>query len=132
MTDALNRRDFPRQQPQAWLDAFRWEHNHVRPHEALGMQTPVTRWRPSAKRYDPQPPKWEYPKDAWVLKVDSQGKLDIKGQKWKISKALSGESVQVIRIEQRMLVIYCATLVRELDPAMQRSTIVERCIATQL
>jgi hypothetical protein len=59
---------------------------------------------------------WEYPKDAWVLKVDSQGKLDIRGQKWKIGKALSGESVQVIRIEQRMLVFYCATLVRELAP----------------
>ena len=129
---ALNRRDISRQQPQAWLDAFRWEHNHVRPHEALDMQTPATRWRPSAKRYDPQPPRWEYPNGAWVLKVDSQGKLDIKGQKWKISKALCGESVQVIRIEQRMLVFYCATLVRELDSAMERSTIVERSAATQL
>ena len=36
------RRGLPREQPQAWLDAYRWEHNHVRPHEALGMQTPPT------------------------------------------------------------------------------------------
>lgn len=35
---------------QAWLDQFRWEHNHVRPHQALGMVTPASRWRPSPRR----------------------------------------------------------------------------------
>ena len=37
---ALNRRGFPGQHLQAWLDAYRREHNHVRPHEALNMKTP--------------------------------------------------------------------------------------------
>jgi transposase InsO family protein len=129
---ALTRRALPRQRPQEWLDAYRWEYNHVRPHEALGMQTPATRWRPSPIRYDPKPPRWEYPEGAWVLKVDSQGKLDIKDQKWRISKALSGESVQVVRIEDRLLVFFCATLVRELHPAIHRSMIVERWITTEL
>jgi hypothetical protein len=64
-----------------------------------------------------------------MLKVDSRGKLEIKGQKWKVSKALSGECVQVVSVEQRMMVFYCATLVRELDPATQRSAIVERWVA---
>src|SRR5438874_2818090 len=41
---ALERRGPGRESKQAWLDAYRWEHNHVRPHEALGMQTPATRW----------------------------------------------------------------------------------------
>ena len=125
---ALERRGLPRKQTQAWLDAYRWEHNHVRPHEALGMQTPATLWRPSPRRYNPQPPRWEYPQGAWVLKVDCQGKLDSQGQKWKVSKALSGEWVQVVPIEQCMKVFYCTTLIRELDPAIQRSTIVERWI----
>ena len=129
---ALVRREFPRQKAQEWLDAYRWEYNHVRPHEALGMLTPATRWRPSLRRYDPKPPRWEYPEGAWVLKVDSQGKLDIKDQKWRISKALSGESVQVVRVEDRLLVFYCATLVRELHPSIHRSTIVERWITTEL
>jgi hypothetical protein len=115
-----------RPKTQAWLDAYRWEHNHVRPHEALGMQTPATRWKPSPRRYDPNPPRWEYPEGAWVLKVDGQGKLDIKGQKWKVSKSLAGEWVQVVQVEQRMLVFYCATLIRELDPGIQRSKIIER------
>ena len=125
---ALERRGIPRQGVQEWLNAYRWEHNHVRPHEALGMQTPATLWHPSPRRYDPHPPRWEYPQDAWVLKVDCQGKLDIQGQKWRVGKALSGEWVQVVPVEQRMLVFYCTTLIRELDPGIQRSKIVERWI----
>jgi hypothetical protein len=45
-----------------WLDAFRREHNHIRPHEAQGMQTPAIRWLPSPRRYNPDPPAWDYPK----------------------------------------------------------------------
>jgi hypothetical protein len=63
-----------------------------------------------------------------VLKVDCQGKLDIKGKKWKINRSLAGEWVQVIRVEQRLMVFYCTTLIRELDPEIQHSKIVERWI----
>jgi hypothetical protein len=96
---AWERRGVPSQNWQAWLDAYRWEHNHVRPHEALDMQTPATLWKPSLRCYDPHPPRWEYPLGAWVLKVDCQGKLDIKGKKWKINRSLAGEWVQVIRVD---------------------------------
>src|SRR5260370_665106 len=126
---ALNRRGFPGQHLQAWLDAYRREHNHVRPHEALHMKTPATLWRPSPRRYDPRPPRWEYPAGAWVLKVDPQGKIEVQGRKWKISKALCGEWVQLVAVEHRVLVYYCATLVRELDLRLQCSTIVEHWVA---
>ena len=125
---AWERRGLPREQPQAWLDAYRWEHNYIRPHEALGMQTPATVWRPSLRRYDPHPPRWEYPAGAWVLKLDCHGLLDIKNRKWKVSKALAGERVQVVPLEGRMLVFYCTTLLRELDPGIPRSKIIERWI----
>ena len=105
----------PRGDLQSWLDEFRWEHNHVRPHEALGMQTPVTRWRRSERRYDANPPAWEYPTGSWVLKVDSDGKIKLKGEHWLISRALSGEQIRLVRMEPRVLVYYCRTLVRELD-----------------
>jgi transposase InsO family protein len=123
---ALQKRNPPRQQPQPWLDAFRWEHNHVRPHEALSMQTPASRWQKSERRYDPRPPRWEYPVGSKVLKVDSSGKLRACGQHWKITKSLSGEWVRLERIEQRVLVYYCRTLIRELNLENQRSTAVER------
>jgi len=127
---ALDKRGTPRHHMQAWLDAYRWEHNHVRPHQALRMQTPASVWRASPRRYDPQPPRWEYPDTAWILKVDCQGKIETAGRKWKISRALAGDYVQLLPTEDRILVYYCATLVRELDPVIQRSTIVDRWITT--
>ena len=121
---ALTRRGLGGQPPQQWLDSYRWEHNYLRPHEALGMQTPASRWRPSTRRYDPNPPCWQYPDGAWVLKVDCQGKLDIRNTKWLIGRALAGERVQVLEVEHRLQVYFCNTLIRELEPAIHRSTIV--------
>ena len=100
---------------QRWLDEFRWEHNHVRPHEALAMQTPASRWRPSVRRYDPNPPRWEYPAGGRVLKVDSQGKLTLARRNWNISDALAGEWVEVVPVGNRLQVYYCSTLIREID-----------------
>jgi len=125
---ALARRRTGMEDAQSWLDEFRWEHNHVRPHEALAMQTPASRWRPSLRRYDPHPPRWEYPAGAKVLKVDSQGKLTLAGQNWKIGLALAGEWVEVVRLESRCQVYYCTTLIREIDLGIQRLTMVERWI----
>ena len=122
---ALQRRP-PRGDLQSWLDEFRWEHNHVRPHEALGMQTPVTRWRRSERSYDANPLAWEYPSGSRVLKVDSDGKISLKAKHWLISRALSGERIRLVPIEQRVLVYYCRTLVREIDLSSQRSTMVDR------
>ncbi len=113
-------------QPQDWLDAYRLEHNYIRPHEALQMQTPAQLWKPSPRPYDPCRPAWQYPEGAWTLKVDCQGTIDIRDRRWRIGKTLAGERVLIQPLDQRYLVYYCNTLVRELDPARKRSTIVER------
>ncbi len=128
---ALDKRGLGGESPQLWLDRYRWEHNYLRPHQALDMKTPATRWHPSGRRYDPNPPRWLYPEGAWVLKVDSQGKLDIRDTRWRIGRALAGEWVQILEVEQRIQVYYCHTLIRELQPSIHRSTIVERWIPAQ-
>jgi transposase InsO family protein len=125
---ALDRRGGVGAEPQAWLDAYRAEYNEARPHEALQMQTPATAWRPSGRRYDPHPKAWEYPEGAWTLKVDCQGTIDIQGRRWRIGKTLAGERVHIQPVEERFLIFYCSTLVRELQPSIQRSTIIERWI----
>jgi transposase InsO family protein len=117
---------------QGWLNEYRWEHNHLRPHEALAMATPSSRWQPSLRRYDPQPAEWLYAEGAHVLKVDSEGKIKLSGQHWTISLALAGERVQLEHIDERVLVFYCRTLIRELDFARQRSTIVDRCLDAEI
>lgn len=107
---------------QPWLDAYRWEHNHVRPHEALGMKTPAEVWRKSERRYDPQPAQWEYEPGSKVLKLDGRGKMDACGMRWCISRALHGQRVKLERIGERVLVYYCHTVIRELDLEKHQST----------
>jgi transposase InsO family protein len=129
MERALDCRGVPAADHQLWLDEFRREHNHIRPHEALQMQTPASRWQPSPRSYNPNPPAWQYPEDAWTLKIDNHGTIDIHEQPYRISKALIGERVRILPVEQRFLVYYCNTLVREIDPATRRSAIIERYLA---
>jgi len=39
----------------------------------------------------------------------------VAGRRWEISRALAGEWVKLVRLEQRIRVYYCRSLVRELD-----------------
>ena len=127
---AMKRRGYPAgEQRQPWLDEFRYEYNHVRPHEALEMKTPAAVWSKSARRYQAAPPAWEYEAGAKVHQVSTQGRLNLEGRCWEISRALAGEWVQLVRVEQRILVYYCRSLVRELDLVTQRSTAVDRWVS---
>jgi len=117
MERALDCRGVPTQDHAEWLNQYRLEYNHIRPHEALSMQTPASRWRPSPRPYQSNPAAWEYPENAWTLKVDCHGTIDIHKQCYRISKALIEERVRIVPVEDRYLVYYCNTLIREIDPA---------------
>jgi len=123
----MRRRGVPAEEErQNWLDQFRYEYNHLRPHEALGMKTPAMVWHPSVRHYQAHPPAWEYEPGAELRKLSSQGRLYFERHNWEISRALAGEWVQLERIEDRVLVYYCQSLVRELDLTERRSTVVNR------
>ena len=127
---AMKRRGIPaREARQSWLDEFRQEYNHERPHEALGMKTPAAVWSKSSRSYVAKPPVWEYETGAELYRLSSVGQLQTKGHRWEISRALAGEWVQVVRVEGRVLVYYCRSLVRELDLLSQRSTAVDRWLS---
>ena len=111
---------------QKWLDDFRKEYNEVRPHEALGMRTPASVWKPSERAYNPNPPLWDYGPEAELRKVNQEGDIWIGNRPWVLSRALASETVQLQRVDQRILVYFCKTLVREIDLVAQRSTAVDR------
>lgn len=100
---------------QLWLDEFRHEYNHLRPHEALGMQTPASRWQRSVRSFHPDPPDWNYSVEIEPFRLSSQGQLQWRGQRWEISRALRNQLVGLQRIEQRVLIYFCNTVVREID-----------------
>ena len=100
---------------QRWLDEFRHEYNHVRPHQTLEMRTPASRWQPSPRAFQPDPPEWIYPADVEPLRLSGEGQLRWRGRRWEISRALRHQLVGVRVIENRALVYFCKTIVRELD-----------------
>jgi putative transposase len=65
------------QRAQGWrsqqrqLDRFRHDYNQVRPHEALGMQTPASVYQTFPRPYPNRWPEVEYPDTMRVLKVQA-------------------------------------------------------------
>ncbi len=122
---ARQRGDGDRWLEQPWLDAFRQEYNHLRPHEALAMQTPASRWHPSSRAYDANPPEWDYGPGAELRKVNTSGEITIHDTPWRVGLALRRQHVQIHRLEQRIFVFYCNSLIREIDLETQSSTAVD-------
>jgi transposase InsO family protein len=100
---------------------IRREYNEQRPHAALGMQPPLTRFIRSARRYQPRPSDWSYPSDWSLRKVQHCGTIRIGGLAYFVSEALRGEIVACQRFAQRILVRYRHMYVRELHLRSQRS-----------
>jgi transposase InsO family protein len=110
---------------RSWLEAYRQEHNHVRPHEALQMEVPAQHWKPSPRTFQPQQQPWEYPDPINVRKVRENGGVSLGGQSYFVSRALIGQNVQLEYLENRLLVWFCRTLVREFDLQTGRSYAVQ-------
>jgi transposase InsO family protein len=78
---------------QRAFDAWRPVYNHERPHQALGLEPPGTRYHLSPRRFPEQLPAIEYgPGDA-VRKVDGTGFISFKNRLWRIGKAFRGQPV---------------------------------------
>jgi len=113
---AMTKRPKPAGQSwQCWLDAYRQEHNHVRPHEALQMDVPARRWKPSLRAFQQEHDLWEYPDPIHFRKVRENGGVSLRGQSYFVSRALIGEHVQLEFLDHRVIVWFCSTLVREFD-----------------
>lgn len=59
-------------------------------------------------------------------KSAARGTSTIGDRRWKVSQALASHTVQLKRIDQRVLVYFCRTLVQEIDLSGERFTRVER------
>lgn len=101
---------------QTWLDLFRHEYNHIRPHESLAMATPATRWYRSARAFQIAPPEWEYSAGIDVIRLAGKGQLYWQGRRWEISNALRRQLVGLQMVGDRAIVYFCNTPIRELDP----------------
>ena len=74
---------------------YRWrdQYNLERPHDALGLEVPAARYKPSMRRFHDKLPPIEYPAAAYVRKVQDGGLVHFKGRVFQISRAFRGYPV---------------------------------------
>ena len=128
--EALRHRGVP-EKFAAWpaaLAEFQSSYNQRRPHEALGMQRPADRYRPSARAYQERVRPWEYPPGSEVRRLNGAGSLSAAGQRWFVCAALADQQVCVERFDGKLLVSYRNMYIREIDLERQRTKplVVER------
>jgi transposase InsO family protein len=75
--------------------AFRQDYNHQRPHEALGQLPPASFYQPSLRPMPDKIPEPDYPPDAAIRQVRSNGEIKWAGGMIHISSALTGHAVAV-------------------------------------
>jgi transposase InsO family protein len=77
------------------FDEWRIIYNHERPHEALDLAVPGSRYEPSRRSFPEQVPELEFSPTDVIRKVQRAGWFSFQGQEWRISKAFWGERVGV-------------------------------------
>jgi len=74
---------------------WRVRYNTVRPHEALDMAPPASRYQPSPVELPEQLPAVEYGPDDATRKVSAKGMISFRGQTFRVGKAFEGHRVAV-------------------------------------
>jgi len=102
---------------QQVFDAFRPVYNQQRPHEALGLSVPATRYTPSKRPFPQNPPPIEYGPDDQVRRVGDKGEIWFKGRMHKVGTAFGGEPValRLTNTDEKLDVFYCHQRVAEID-----------------
>lgn len=110
----------------AWRDlahcaaAFeRWRHiyNNERPHEALGLATPATRYWMSYRAFPEQLPAIDYGAGAIVRKVQGKGEICFARYEWPVGVAFRGQPVALrpTLVDGKYEVVFCQQKVAEVD-----------------
>jgi hypothetical protein len=78
---------------QPRFDPWRETYNFERPHEALNLAVPASRYRPSERTFRETPPPLEYAPDYQVRKVQAEGWFSFRGRQFRIAKAFRGQPI---------------------------------------
>ena len=87
---------------QRRFDLFRGEFNFERPHEALAMATPASRYEPSTRAYPAREPQFVYPERSWVVRrVQHNGEFFWKESPVFLSEVLRREPIGLQPLDER-------------------------------
>lgn len=102
---------------QRRFDAWRDVYNYERPHEALGLAVPGSRYRMSLRPYPGIVPEPEYGTHDIVRKVQVDGKISFQNREFRVGKALQGQRVALrpTTTDGVYTVFFCQTQVANVD-----------------
>ena len=102
---------------QTIFDTWWHVYNYDRPHEALQLQTPSTRFIPSLRPFPATLPPVIYEPDDMIRKVDISGKIFFQGRKYHISKAFRHQPVAIrpTDLDGVFYVFYCKQQIAQIS-----------------
>ena len=108
---------------QRVFNDFRRTYNHIRPHEALGDETPASRWKPSRRRYPARIAPPRYPAHVELRRVSNAGCFRLHSGQQFLSQALNGETIGLEQIDDAIWnILYYDTLLGRYDQNNHRIT----------
>jgi transposase InsO family protein len=107
---------------QQVMDLWRDQYNCERPHEALGLRPPISRYQPSARAYPTRLPVIVYDEGMHVLKVRRNGQIVYRGRTIFVSEGLVGLPVAIrpSSLDGRMEVVFMHRIVQHIDLRLPR------------
>ena len=102
---------------QRHFDHWRPVYNFERPHEALSMQTPASRYSVSPRRFPAVLPPIEYGPTDIVRRVQQQGLFSYRGRSFRVSKAFTGLPIALrhARADGVLDVFFCHQKISQID-----------------
>lgn len=91
---------------QQHFDKWRMEYNFERPHEAINLKPPASRYKMSRRKYPKTLPEIEYRSNDIVRYVDAGGKISYQNKKIFISEGLKYMPVALRPVTEKNLNIY--------------------------
>ena len=107
--------ELPQCQPR--FDAWRLVYNLERPHEALGLAVPASRYRVSPRSFPETLTPVEYGPDVQVRKVQAEGWISFRGQDFHLGRAFRGEAVALRPTSSDGVweVVFCSQRITKID-----------------
>jgi transposase InsO family protein len=108
---------------QRRFDHWREVYNQERPHEALGMAVPASRYRVSDREFPEVLLPIEYAEGVLVRKANAVGQFSFRGRTWKISEAFGKEPIGLRATTEDGVwtVHYCGHTIGRIDLKAVRS-----------
>jgi transposase InsO family protein len=80
---------------QQGFDRFRASYNHERPHDAIGLVPPATRYQVSARALPATLPPVEYDDHELVRRVTTNGRIKLAGRTYPVGEGFAGSPVAI-------------------------------------